>query len=55
MSSLHIPDLVAKFKTTFPVGYNEQTYAAKFFGHPENDPQIVFLDRTGVIRAQICG
>jgi len=59
MSALHIPDFVAKLKTTFPVGYNELTYAAKFLGYPENDPmlmpQIVFIDRTGVIRAQFAG
>ena len=59
MSALHISDFVSKFKTTFPVGYNEQMYAAKFLGYPENDPmlmpQIVFIDRTGTIRAQFAG
>jgi peroxiredoxin len=59
MSSLHIPDFVAKFKTPFPVGYNEQSYAAKFLGYPEHDPllmpQIAFIDRNGMIRAQFAG
>jgi peroxiredoxin len=59
MSALHIPAFVAKFKTTFPVGYNEQSYAAKFLGYPENDPmfmpQIVFIDRGGTIRVQFAG
>lgn len=59
MSSLHIPDFVKKFGTAFPVGYDNQTYAAKFLGYPENDPmfvpQIVFIDNTGTIRAQITG
>src|ERR1700689_2399345 len=32
MSSLYIPGFVTKFKTTFPVGHNEGTYAAKFLG-----------------------
>jgi peroxiredoxin len=59
MSALHIPDFVAKFKTAFPVGYNEGNYAAKFLGYPENDPmlmpQIAFIDRNGAIRAQFAG
>jgi peroxiredoxin len=57
MSSLHIPDFVKNFGTVFPVGYDEQTYAAKFLGYPENDPmfvpQIVFIDKQGTIRAQV--
>jgi len=59
MSALHIPNFVTKFRTTFPVGYNELTYAAKFLGYPENDPmlmpQIVFIDRNGIIQAQFAG
>ena len=59
MSALHIPDFVAKFKPAFPVGYDDLTYAAKFLGYPENDPmlmpQVVFIDRTGMIRAQFTG
>jgi peroxiredoxin len=59
MSALHIPEFVAKFKPGFPVGYDEQGYAAKFLGYPENDPmlmpQIVFIDRAGMIRAQFAG
>jgi thiol-disulfide isomerase/thioredoxin len=59
MSSLHIPDFKKQFQTEFPVGYNEQSYVAKFLGYPENDPmfvpQIVFVDRTGTIRAQLTG
>ena len=59
MSSLHIPDFVAKLKAAFPVGYNELTYTAKFLGYPDADslsvPQIMFIDRTGTIRAQFAG
>jgi hypothetical protein len=59
MSALHIPDFVAQFKPAYPIGYNDQGYAAKFLGYPENDPmfmpQIVFIDRTGTIRAQFAG
>jgi len=40
------------------VGYNDQNYAAKFL-LPENEPllmpQIVFIDRHGIIRRQFAG
>jgi cytochrome oxidase Cu insertion factor (SCO1/SenC/PrrC family) len=56
MSSLHIPDFQKKFTPAFPVGYNEQSYAAKFLGIGKNEPmfvpQIVMIDAKGVIRVQ---
>jgi hypothetical protein len=59
MSSLHIPDFEKKTGAVFPVGYNEQSYAAKFLGLPENEPmlvpQIVMVDAKGVIRVQYTG
>lgn len=59
MSSLNIPDFRKKFTPEFPVGYNEQEYAAKFLGYAETDPmivpQIVIVDKAGMIRAQIGG
>jgi thiol-disulfide isomerase/thioredoxin len=59
MSSLNIPDFVKKFMPEFPVGYNEQSYVAKFLGLPPNEPlffpQVVFVDRGGIIRAQFTG
>jgi thiol-disulfide isomerase/thioredoxin len=59
MSSLHIPGFVKQFQPTFPVGYNEQGYINKFLGLPENDPmfvpQVVFIDKSGIIRAQFTG
>jgi peroxiredoxin len=59
MSSLHIPDFVQKLGVSFPVGYNEQSYAAKFLGYPETEPmlmpQVVFIDAKGMIRAQFAG
>ncbi|HVW84739.1 MAG TPA: TlpA disulfide reductase family protein [Bryobacteraceae bacterium] len=59
MSSLNIPDFQKKFSPAFPVGYNEQSYAAKFLGLPPNDPmmmpQLAFIDRNGVIRTQFSG
>ena len=51
MSSLHIPAFVQKMGITFPVGYDEQTYASKFLGRAEDEPmlmpQVVFIDRKG--------
>jgi thiol-disulfide isomerase/thioredoxin len=59
MSSLNIPDFRKKFMPEFPVGYNEQNYVAKFLGLPPNEPmffpQVVFVDRNGIIRAQFTG
>ncbi len=59
MSSLHIPAFQKQFQPKFPVGYNELGYVAKFLGLPENDPffvpQIVIIDKSGVIRAHLTG
>src|SRR5579884_3723855 len=59
MSSLNIPAFVKKIGPSFPVGYDDQNYAAKFLGYPENEPmfvpQIVIIDKKGVIQAQITG
>ncbi len=59
MSSLHVADFKKQFQTQFPVGYNDQKYVAKFLGLPENDPmfvpQLVFVDKNGMIRAQFTG
>lgn len=59
MSALRIPEFLKKLNPPFPVGYNEQSYAAIFLGYGEKDPmfapQLVFIDRTGMIRAQFGG
>ncbi len=59
MSSLNIPDFVKKLGVTFPVGYDEQSYAGKFLGSGENEPmlmpQVVFVDAKEMIRAQYSG
>lgn len=59
MSSLHIAAFEKQFAPQFPVGYSEQGYVQKFLGHPENDPmlvpQVVFVDKNGIIRAQLSG
>jgi len=59
MSALKLPDFQKKFQPVFPLGYNDLKYATTFLGYAENDPmfapQLVFIDRTGVIRAQFGG
>jgi thiol-disulfide isomerase/thioredoxin len=59
MSSLHISDFKRQFQPQFPIGYNEQSYIQKFLGRPDNDPmfmpQLAFVDRNGIIRAQYAG
>jgi thiol-disulfide isomerase/thioredoxin len=59
MSSLRIPDFVKQLGVTFPVGYNEQSYAAKFMGVGPNDPmmmpQLIFIDKAGMIRVILPG
>jgi thiol-disulfide isomerase/thioredoxin len=59
MSSLHIPAFQKQFQLQFPVGYNDQNYVQKFLGRGDNDPmfmpQLAFVDRGGVIRAQYAG
>jgi hypothetical protein len=59
MSSLHVDDFKKQFHPQFTLGYNDQKYVAKFLGLPENDPlfvpQLVFVDKAGMIRAQFTG
>jgi len=59
MSSLNIPDFKKTFTPAFPVGYNDQGYVSKFLGLPPNEPvffpQVVFIDRNGIVRAQFTG
>jgi len=59
MSALRLPDFVARTKASFPVGYNDAGYATRFLGYGDADPmyapQIVFIDRNGMIRAQFGG
>ena len=59
MSSLNIPDFKKQFMPAFPIGYNDQNYVAKLLGLPPNQPmffpQVVFIDRNGIVRAQFTG
>jgi thiol-disulfide isomerase/thioredoxin len=59
MSAVNIPDFVKTFHPAFPVGYNEQSYVAKFLGYAPADPllmpQLAFVDRNGIVRIQFAG
>lgn len=59
MSALYVADFIRKTGVTFPVGYNDLNYAARFLGYPDNQPllmpQIIFIDKGGTIRQQFAG
>ena len=58
-ANLYIEDFVKKFGITFPVGWQRSETAVSFLQHPAMErlmmPQIVFIDREGVIRSQFPG
>lgn len=59
MANMLAPDYVRDFQLTFPVGYDTNEVAHDFLQHSVMMrmmmPQLVFIDRTGVIRAQYAG
>ena len=58
-SNLYIADFVKKFGIMFPVGWQRKDTGISFLQHPVMQPmmmpQIAFIDREGVIRAQFAG
>lgn len=57
MANMLIPEYLQKFGVKFPIGFNENQDEVKdFLQHPMIQilrvPQLVFIDRKGVIRAQ---
>jgi len=57
MANMLIPEYIQKFGVKFPIGFNEnQDQIKDFLQHPMIQilrvPQLVFIDRKGVIRAQ---
>ncbi len=56
MSKMLVPDFVKEFKVTFPVGYTDRNVVNNFLQNPPTEmmhvPQIVFIDRKGMIRMQ---
>jgi hypothetical protein len=56
MAKMVVPDFVREFKVTYPVGYCSRETVYKFLGanldYGIHVPQLVFIDRSGVIRYQ---
>jgi len=56
MAKMLVPDFVKEFKVTFPVGYGDRNMVNTYLQNPPEEslhvPQIVFIDRKGVIRMQ---
>jgi thiol-disulfide isomerase/thioredoxin len=56
MAKMLVPDFVRDFKVNFPVGYAERDPVTSFLQHPADEalsvPQVVFVDRKGMIRGQ---
>jgi len=56
MSKMLVPDFVRDYKINFPVGYVERDPVNGFLQNPAESalhvPQIVFVDRKGMIRQQ---
>jgi peroxiredoxin len=56
MAKMLVPDFVRDFKVNFPIGYSERPPVTTFLQHPDSEsltvPQIVFVDRKGVVRGQ---
>jgi hypothetical protein len=61
MADALIPNFTQQFKTNFPVGFNydQDYYLNQFLQHPMDKlprlPILVFIDRSGTIRAQFEG
>jgi peroxiredoxin len=55
----NLPAFMERFQPAFPVGFSNHEAAVAFLQHPEKAlmlmPQVVFIDRKGVIRAQYEG
>jgi peroxiredoxin len=59
MAAMNLPDFISRFKPPFPVGLNNQNDVLTYLQHPVMIrllmPQMAFIDRQGVIRAQYAG
>jgi len=58
-AAMHVPDFIKRFQPPFPVGFNEHDPVLAYLQHPATVklfmPQLVFIDRKGMIRAQYRG
>jgi peroxiredoxin len=59
MAHMLVPDYVKNFNLRFPVGFAPREQAHEFLQHPTMlimyVPQLVFIDRKGIIQAQYAG
>lgn len=59
MAKMNVPDFIKRFQPPFPVGFSNRKDVEAYLQHPEIlrllMPQLVFIDRTGTIRAQYAG
>lgn len=56
MAKMLVPDFVRDYRVNYPVGYSDRGPIHNFLGIPDGEmmhvPQMVFIDRKGVIRHQ---
>ncbi|MCL5744071.1 MAG: TlpA family protein disulfide reductase [Acidobacteria bacterium] len=59
MAKMAVPDFVKRLQPSFPVGYSDRNSVLEYLQHPAMlrmmMPQLVFIDREGMIRAQYSG
>jgi len=59
MAALVVPDFIKQFQPGFPVGFNPRNLVENYLQHPVMFrllmPQVVVIDRKGIIRAQLAG
>ncbi len=59
MASMYVPDFVKKFQPAFPVGFSRRDPVLAYLQHPVMlrlmMPQLVFIDRDQIVRAQYAG
>jgi len=59
MAAMAVPDFIKRFQPPFPVGFSDRNAVLEYLQHPAMFrlmmPQLVFIDRTGIIRAQYSG
>jgi len=59
MAAMAVPDFIRRFQPGFPVGFAPRTAVESYLEHPVMFkmmmPQVVVIDRQGVIRAQLAG
>jgi len=59
MASFAVPDFIKKFQPGYPVGFSPRNLVLDYLQHPVMFrllmPQVVVIDRKGIIRTQLAG